>query len=114
MTTNPVVEYNPTDVIGRREPAHHASIKMPEVFGALLRAIDGYVGQPVVKLGLQVLALTFVRPGELRLSKWSEFDLDSAEPTWTIPKERMKMRKEHLVPLAKQTVALLRAPRSGS
>src|SRR5690606_25067455 len=88
---------------------NRAAITEPKAFGALLKAIDGYKGQPVVQLGLQILALTFQRPGELRLAKWSEFDLDSAEPLWTIPKERMKMREsDHLVPLASQTVALLR------
>ena len=71
---------------------------------------------PVTKLGLRLLALTAVRPGELRAASWSEFeDLDGDEPLWRIPAARMKGnldRKEeeggdHLVPLARQAVDVL-------
>lgn len=57
-------------------------------------------------LGLRLLALTFVRPGELRQARWSEFDLDAA--TWEIPAERMKMRTAHIVPLSAQAIDALR------
>jgi integrase len=50
----------------------------------------------------------FVRPGELRKADWSEFDLDGAHPQWRIPASRMNMREQHIVPLAKQAVAILR------
>jgi integrase len=50
----------------------------------------------------------FVRPGELRKADWSEFDLDGAHPQWRIPAARMKLREQHIVPLAKQAVAILR------
>jgi integrase len=56
---------------------------------------------------LQLQALVFVRPGELRLAEWSEFDLDGAE--WRIPGPRMKMREHHIVPLSKQALAVLQA-----
>jgi integrase len=49
-----------------------------------------------------LLALTFVRPGELRNAEWSEFDLDAA--VWTIPAVRMKMRRAHRVPLPARTI----------
>ena len=52
-----------------------------------------------------MLALTFVRTGELIGATWNEFDLDNA--VWCIPAERMKMKTEHLVPLSPQTLALL-------
>jgi integrase len=52
-------------------------------FGALLRAIDGYDGTLEVRSALQLLALTFTRPGELRLATWKEFDLDAG--IWIIP-----------------------------
>lgn len=45
---------------------HRAAIIEPKAFGALLRTIDGYDGQPETRIALQLLALTFVRPGELR------------------------------------------------
>jgi hypothetical protein len=50
----------------------------------------------VVSLSLQFLALVGARPGEVRLAKWQEFDF--VQGRWTIPGERMKMRKEHIVP----------------
>jgi integrase len=65
-----------------------------------------YVGEPHVTAALQLLLLTFVRPGELRQAEWSEFDLDRSE--WRIPAERMKMRETHIVPLSSQTVVILR------
>ena len=58
------------------------------------------------RVALQLLALTAVRPGELRMAHWEEFDLDDA--FWTIPAHRMKMRKTHKLPLAPQAVDLLR------
>jgi integrase len=70
------------------------------------RAIDGYEGQPITAAALKLAALVFVRPGELRGARWSEFDVDGAE--WRIPAERMKMGELHIVPLARQAVATLR------
>jgi integrase len=85
---------------------HRAAIIEPKAFGALLRAIDGYDGQPETRIALQLLALTFVRPGELRHAAWNEFDLDNG--VWLIPVARMKMRRPHRVPLAPQVVGLLK------
>ena len=82
-----------------------AAITEPEEVGGLLRAIDGYTGHFVTKCGLQLLALTFLRPGEVRLGEWSEIDLD--EKLWRIPAKRMKMRLDHLVPLSAQACAIL-------
>jgi integrase len=84
---------------------HRAAIIEPLPFGALLRVIDGYDGTLEVRFALQLLALTFTRPGELRLATWKEFDFESG--VWTIPAIRMKMRRAHRVPLAPQTMALL-------
>jgi integrase len=85
---------------------NHASLTDPAEIGALLRAIDGYEGQPITAAALKLAALVFVRPGELRGARWSEFDLDGAE--WRIPAERMKMGELHIVPLSRQAVAILR------
>jgi len=84
---------------------HRAAIVEPVPFGALLRAIDGYDGTLEVRSALQLLALTFTRPGELRLATWKEFDLDAG--VWTIPAKRMKMRRPHRVPLSPQAIAIL-------
>ncbi|HXC40249.1 MAG TPA: tyrosine-type recombinase/integrase [Burkholderiales bacterium] len=93
---------------------HHPSITDPKAIGALLRAIDGYDGSPVTKAALRFAPLTFVRPGELRRAAWPEFDLDKAE--WRIPAERMKMREQHIVPLSKQALEVLKElmPYTGS
>lgn len=85
---------------------HRAAITEPVAFGALLRAIEGYSGAPETKAALELLALTFVRPGELRAAEWAEFDLDTA--IWTIPAEKMKMRRPHRVPLAPRAVAIIK------
>jgi integrase len=82
-----------------------AAIVAPKAFGGLLRAIDGYQGAPETRAALELIALTFVRPGELRAAEWAEFDLDNA--VWEIPAARMKMRKAHRVPLAHRAVAIL-------
>ena len=85
---------------------HHASITDPKKIGALLRALDGYEGSLVTRSALQLAPLVFVRPGELRQARWSEFNIDARE--WRIPAERMKMRSPHLVPLSNQAVVVLR------
>lgn len=85
---------------------HHASITEPKRVGALLRAIDGYDGAFVTKCALRLAPLVFVRPGELRQAQWPEIDLDKAE--WRIPAARMKMREQHIVPLSRQAVVILR------
>ncbi len=84
---------------------HRAAIVGPKAYGALLRSIVSYEGSPETLAALELLALTFVRPGELRSAEWSEFDLDAA--LWSIPEEKMKMRRPHRVPLAPRAVAIL-------
>ena len=89
-----------------RQPKNRAAITEPAKVGELLRAIDGFFGQPTTKAALKLLALVFTRPGELRLAEWREFDFENA--VWTIPAGRMKMRREHRVPLARQAIEILR------
>ncbi len=97
------------DIRGALKPhktTHHAAITDPVKFGALLRAIDGYDGQPSTSLALRLAPLVFLRPGELRQAEWAEIDLDAA--TWVIPAAKMKMNRDHVVPLSSQAVAILR------
>ncbi|MFM9979219.1 MAG: tyrosine-type recombinase/integrase [Sphingomonadaceae bacterium] len=86
-------------------PTHLAAIIDPKRAGELLRAIDGYSGTPVVRLALSLSPHVFVRPGELRQAEWREFDFDTA--IWRIPSARMKKRREHVVPLSTQALAIL-------
>lgn len=85
---------------------HQAAITDPAGFGGLLRAIRGYGGAPETRSALELLALTFTRPGELRAATWGEFNLDGA--VWSVAPERMKMRRPHHVPLAPQALAIVR------
>ena len=85
---------------------NRATIVDPKGIGALLRAIDGFDGQPTTRAALRLAAYVFVRPGELRHAEWNEFDLDTG--IWSIPAEKMKMRRPHRVPLARQPLAILR------
>lgn len=87
---------------------NRAAITEPAKLGELLRAIDGYQGQPSTAYALKILPYLFVRPGELRAAEWREFDLESDEPLWRIPAGRMKMKEQHVVPLARQVVVLLK------
>ncbi len=97
------------DLKGALEPAkggHYAAILEPVALGALLRDIDAYSGGLVVRSALQLLPMLFVRPGELRLAEWSEFDLSAA--AWVNPGHKMKMKRDHIVPLSRQAVAVLK------
>lgn len=85
---------------------HHAAITKPDEVGELLRAIDNYAGHAITRLALQIAPHVMTRPGELRMAKWDEFNLGSAE--WHIPAERMKKRKPHHVPLSHQVLGYLR------
>lgn len=84
---------------------HHAAIVDPAEFGGLLRAIESFEGQPATFWALKIAPHVFVRPGELRQAEWSEFDLDAA--VWRIPAVRMKMGREHAVPLSRQVLDIL-------
>jgi integrase len=75
-------------------------------FGGLLRAVWGYEGRPETRAALQLMALLYPRPGELRQAKWPEFDLD--DKVWTIPATRTKMRREHRKPVSTPAVGILR------
>lgn len=101
---NPVADLK--GALTTAEGRHHAAITDPLAFGGLLRAIEGYSGDPVTRAALKLSGLLFVRPGELRHAEWPEIDLDKAE--WSIPADKMKMRQPHLVPLCAQAVAILR------
>lgn len=84
---------------------HHAAITAPKEVGALLRAIDGYAGHELTAVALRLTPHLFVRPGELRQAEWAE--IDSHDAVWSIPAEKMKMRRSLCVPLSRQVLAML-------
>ena len=83
---------------------HYAVIKTKDEAATVLRSVDRYDRSDIARLGLLLLAYTFVRPDEMRLARWGEMDLEGG--TWEIPAERMKMGRPHIVPLSPQAVAL--------
>ena len=84
---------------------NRAAVTTGPEFGQLLRAIDGYSGSVTTRIALQLGVLLNPRPGELRKATWEEFDFEHA--VWRVPRQRMKMRRVHYVPLARQSVELL-------
>jgi len=104
-----LLESDPTrDLRGALQPfkvTHRAAITNPVEVGELMRAIRGYSGEHVTRCALQLLPLVFTRPAELRHAEWSEIDFDAA--LWSIPADKMKMRRDHVVPLSRQALAIL-------
>jgi len=101
-------EINPASELGgtlkTRKVKHQASLSRKELPG-FLHCMANYDGYALTRLALRFLALTFVRPGELRNARWDEFEID--DRLWRIPAERMKMDSEHIVPLSDQALAVL-------
>ena len=89
---------------------HFAAITDAKEFGALLRAIDGYEGDPAVEHAMRLTPHVFQRPGEIRQMEWPEVIFEKA--VWIIPTSRMKTREPHTVPLSRQALAILREMRS--
>jgi len=101
--------YNPAadmkGVLKSRPVQHMPSVRDREL-SKLLKDITANEGlHTTTKLCLHFIALCACRPGEARLAQWKEIDLEMKE--WTIPGERMKMRRPHIVPLSEQAIAVL-------
>ncbi|WP_308872991.1 tyrosine-type recombinase/integrase [Thiothrix subterranea] len=106
VATGRAVRDQTADLKGALPPAkgnHFAAITDPKEIGALLRAMAGYRGAIETRIALQLSAYLFTRPGELRQMEWAEIEGD----VWTIPAEKMKAGRVHVVPLCKQALALL-------
>lgn len=101
------IDYNPLEGLHKfleqgqkKNMAHVDEKELPQ----LLRAIDNYPA-PDSRIGLKLLAILFCRPSELREATWAEFDFENA--LWNIPEQRMKKRREHIIPLPTQAMQLL-------
>ncbi len=88
----------------RGKVKHFAALTDERDIAKFVRGFD-MVGSMITRYGLYFNAYTIVRPNELRKAEWSEIDLSAS--LWTIPAERMKMRREHVVPLSRQAVGVL-------
>ena len=101
------------DALQPVQTKHHAALVTPDEVAALLRDMAGYTGHPVTKAALALSPLLLLRPGELRQMQWAWVDLEKA--MLTVPgavMKRLKVDKKagppHLVPLARQSVDVLR------
>jgi integrase len=99
---NPVPDLR--DALPPVRQIHYAAITDPQQVGALLRAVDGFRGTLAVQCALRLAPLVFVRPGELRRAEWAHVDLDAGEWRYFVS----KTKTDHVVPLSRQAVAILR------
>ncbi|MEJ8324427.1 integrase arm-type DNA-binding domain-containing protein [Kosakonia sacchari] len=101
-------EFNPVaDLAGALKPPkqqHYPHLQRDEL-GGFIEALMDYSGSKITRTATLLLMYTGVRTIELRAAEWKEFDFSS--DLWQIPKERMKMRRPHLVPLSSQVKAML-------
>lgn len=109
-TTNPAAMARTS--LGKKPSGGHrpALIELPAVRD-MMETVEAQAGFPQTKLANRFMALTAMRPGEVRFARWEDFeDLDSDKPIWRVPEDRMKMkgRGDHLVPLSAQAVDVIR------
>ncbi|MEN0583420.1 MULTISPECIES: tyrosine-type recombinase/integrase [unclassified Kosakonia] len=101
-------EFNPVaDLAGALKPPkqqHYPHLQRDEL-GGFIEALMDYSGSKITRTATLLLMYTGVRTIELRAAEWKEFDFSN--DLWQIPKERMKMRRPHLVPLSSQVKAML-------
>ena len=107
---NIVADIDKRFVIGKIERKNMPTITDPKKVGILLKAIDNYHGEIIVKSALQLATLTAQRPHNIRFAQWDEFDLEKDE--WIIPADQMKMKRPHIVPITKQVKDVLENLRS--
>jgi integrase len=87
-----------------KKPIPRAAITDPRQIGRLMRGLDG-IKSSKRRCSLKLAVLAFVRPGELCQWEWDEIEWDAA--TWRIPAVKMKMKRPHIVPLARQSLEIL-------
>ena len=83
----------------------------PKDLPEFLKRLKEYNGAIITKLAIRLVLLTFARTVEIRFANWNEFDLEDEEPIWRIPEEKMKMGREHVVPLSSQALVVLKEVR---
>lgn len=104
-----LIRHNPaselTSIAAKAPDAVHYPWLTEAELPAFLRALSGYTGRVQTLIACKLVILTGCRPGVVRAAEWSEFDLEQA--LWTIPQDKMKMRRPHIVPLPTQAQVLL-------
>lgn len=103
VDSNPVHQWRAA--LPKNKTQHKRALDITEI-GQLMRDVDNHGSNYQTRCAFNLMWLTLARPSEVIEAEWFEFDLDSA--IWRIPAERMKKRKEHVIPLPSQAVKLLR------
>ena len=106
--SDPTYSLRPSEILSAQQVQHRAALAQRDV-PEFLALLDAYDGNQTTRGALEYLMLTATRPGETRGARWAEIDQDQA--LWRIASERMKMKTEHLVPLSKQALAVLKTAR---
>jgi integrase len=102
---NPLVDLGTKSLKPNPRTKHMAKVPlddMPQFFRDLAT-----FGSERTRLAIELVILTWARTQEIRFATAEEFDLGGAVPLWRVPKERMKMKREHLVPLSRQAVRIV-------
>jgi integrase len=103
-TRNPATDINPSDIIPPRKKKNYPRVdseKLPD----LLKDIHDYSGTPITRLAMILMCSVFLRTSELIGGRWSEIDFNTKR--WNVPKERMKMKTPHIIPLSTQVIDIL-------
>ncbi|MBP7704995.1 MAG: integrase arm-type DNA-binding domain-containing protein [Caulobacter sp.] len=107
LKLNPAIDI--AHALAKPRPTKRRTAVLASDLPDFLKSVSSYHGDEITQTALRFVLLTFVRTGEVRGARWREFEgLDGDQPLWRIPAERMKMRQEHIVPLAPQAVLLLK------
>ena len=107
-TNNPVSNLKGALASPKKKKFNYLS---PKDLPQFLVKLEEYDGAIITKLALRFIMLTLARTSEVRFALWNEFDLEAAEPIWRIPEEKMKMGREHVVPLSSQALVVLKEVR---
>lgn len=102
---NPAVDFKPGDVLKPTDKTNLARVSESEL-PKLLRDIEVYRGSTVTRLAVKLMAFTWPRTKELIGGRWEEINWETRR--WDIPKERMKKKRPHIVPLSTQAIEVLR------
>ena len=102
---NPAADIDPKMILSKAKPTKFAHLEMEEI-PELLGRMSNYNGNVLTRLAMELLAQTFVRTGEMISAEWKEIDWKARR--WNLPKEHMKMKQPHIVPLSRQTILLLK------
>ncbi|RQN33691.1 tyrosine-type recombinase/integrase [Paraburkholderia tropica] len=106
VDANPVHQWR--EALPKNKTQHKRALETTEI-GQLLKDVDGHGGNLQTQSAFKLMWFTLARPSEVIEAEWTEFDLEAA--TWRVPAERMKKRREHVIPLPTQAVDLLKTMR---